>query len=54
VSLAVLDLNADAIAYAVLQYAMSTQAVNGQKGKGNFNTRAAAPSPERRGPLFVR
>lgn len=36
VSLAVLDLNADAIAYATLQYAMNTEAVNGLRGKGNF------------------
>ena len=28
--------NADAIAYATLQYAMSTSDVNGVKGKGNF------------------
>ena len=33
-----LDVNADAIAYAVLQYAMNTQEVNGQRGKGNFKT----------------
>lgn len=31
-----LDTNADAIAYAVLKYAMNTSDVNGQKGKGNF------------------
>jgi Zn-dependent M28 family amino/carboxypeptidase len=31
-----LDVNSDAIAYAVLQYAMNTSDVNGQKGKGNF------------------
>jgi Zn-dependent M28 family amino/carboxypeptidase len=54
VSLEVLDLNADAIAYSVLQYAMNTQAVNGQKGKGNFKPGAAAASPERRGPAFIR
>jgi hypothetical protein len=28
--------NADAVAYATLQYAMNTQAVNGVRGKGNF------------------
>jgi Zn-dependent M28 family amino/carboxypeptidase len=54
VSLEVLDLNADAIAYSVLQYAMNTQAVNGKKGKGNFKPGAAAASPERRGPAFIR
>jgi len=31
-----LDVNSDAIAYAVLQYAMNTSDVNGVKGKGNF------------------
>ncbi len=31
-----LDTNSDAIAYAVLQYAMNTGDVNGKKGKGNF------------------
>jgi len=31
-----LDVNSDAVAYAVLQYAMSTADVNGQRGKGNF------------------
>jgi aminopeptidase Y len=31
-----LDVNSDAIAYAVLKYAMNTEDVNGQKGKGNF------------------
>jgi Zn-dependent M28 family amino/carboxypeptidase len=36
VSLNALDINADAIAYAVLQFAMNTDAVNGKRGKGNF------------------
>jgi Zn-dependent M28 family amino/carboxypeptidase len=36
VSLQVLELNAKAVAYAVLQYAMNTEAVNGKEGKGNF------------------
>lgn len=31
-----LDVNSDAIAYSVLQFAMNTEAVNGQRGKGNF------------------
>ncbi len=31
-----LDVNADAIAFSVLQYAMSTYDVNGERGKGNF------------------
>ena len=36
VNLDALDVNADAVAYATLQYAMSTSDVNGAKGKGNF------------------
>jgi Zn-dependent M28 family amino/carboxypeptidase len=48
----VLDLNADAIAYATLQYAMSTESVNGVKGKGNFK-KPTAPV-DRVGPLFIR
>lgn len=31
-----LDVNSDAIAYSILQYAMNTADVNAQKGKGNF------------------
>jgi Zn-dependent M28 family amino/carboxypeptidase len=31
-----LDVNADAVAYATLQYAMNTQDVNAVRGKGNF------------------
>ena len=31
-----LDVNSDAIAYSILQFAMNTEAVNGQRGKGNF------------------
>ena len=30
-----LDINADAVAFSVLKYAMSTEDVNGRKGKGN-------------------
>jgi Zn-dependent M28 family amino/carboxypeptidase len=36
VSLEVLELNARAVAFAVLQYGMNTEAVNGVEGKGNF------------------
>jgi aminopeptidase Y len=36
VSLLALDVNADALAWATLQYAMSTEDVNRRKGKGNF------------------
>ena len=31
-----LDVNSDAVAYGVLQFAMNTKAVNGKRGKGNF------------------
>jgi Zn-dependent M28 family amino/carboxypeptidase len=31
-----LDVNSDAVAFSILQYAMSTQDINGGKGKGNF------------------
>ncbi len=31
-----LDVNSDAVAYTVLQFAMNTALVNGQRGKGNF------------------
>ena len=37
VNLFALDVNADAVAYATLQYAMNTSAVNGVSGKGNFS-----------------
>ena len=36
VNLAALDTNVDAIAYATLLFAMNTESVNGQRGKGNF------------------
>ncbi len=36
VNLFALDTNSDAIAYATLSYAMSTEEINGTKGKGNF------------------
>jgi Zn-dependent M28 family amino/carboxypeptidase len=36
VNLGALEVNADAVAYATLQYGMSTSDVNGAKGKGNF------------------
>jgi hypothetical protein len=42
---AALDTNSDAIAYAVLQYAMNTSDVNGVKGKGNFKVKPIAPLP---------
>ncbi len=39
-----LDVNADAIAFATLQYAMSTADINGARGKGNFPPRSGAVS----------
>lgn len=36
VNLTALDVNSDAIAYATLLFAMNTETVNGQRGKGNF------------------
>ena len=36
ISLKALDVNSDAVAYSVLQYAMNTQDINGERGKGNF------------------
>ena len=40
-----LDVNSDAIAYAVLQYAMNTSDVNGERGKGNFRLPPAEEEP---------
>ena len=37
INLDALAVNADAVAFAVLQYAMNTEDINGQRGKGNFN-----------------
>jgi Zn-dependent M28 family amino/carboxypeptidase len=36
VNLHALEVNADAVAYATLQYAMNTVTINGVRGKGNF------------------
>ena len=36
ISLEVLDVNSDAVAASTLQYAMNTEEVNGERGKGNF------------------
>jgi len=36
ISLEVLDQNSDAVAAATLQYAMNTEEINGERGKGNF------------------
>lgn len=39
-----LDINADAVAYATLYFAMNTEAVNGVRGKGNFPPLPSVPS----------
>jgi aminopeptidase Y len=36
INLQAFDINADAVAYAVLQYAMNTEDINGRRGQGNF------------------
>jgi Zn-dependent M28 family amino/carboxypeptidase len=36
INLEALDVNSDAVAFSTLQYAMSTEDLNGQRGKGNF------------------
>ena len=38
INLAAFDINSDAVAYAVLQYAMNTEDINGVRGQGNFKT----------------
>ncbi len=40
-----LDVNSDAIAFAVLQYGMNTSDVNGVSGKGNFPPAQPSTSP---------
>jgi Zn-dependent M28 family amino/carboxypeptidase len=40
-----LDINSDAVAYAVLQYAMNTSDINGERGKGNFKVPPIDPLP---------
>ncbi|HMQ35143.1 MAG TPA: M28 family metallopeptidase, partial [Chloroflexaceae bacterium] len=40
-----LDVNSDAIAFATLQYAMSTNDINGARGKGNFPTPGGSGGP---------
>jgi Zn-dependent M28 family amino/carboxypeptidase len=40
-----LDVNSDAVAYATLQFAMSTRVINGQRGKGNFKMPAGFDEP---------
>ena len=44
VNLDALDVNADAVAWATLQFAMNTSAVNGVSGKGNFKRQPSGAS----------
>ena len=53
VSPTLLEVNSDAVAYATLSLAMSTEAVNGKGGKGNFRGRPAAPTGSLDGALHV-
>jgi Zn-dependent M28 family amino/carboxypeptidase len=49
INLFALDVNADAVAYSTLQFAMTTEAVNGIKGKnlnGRIEKRSAMPVPK--------
>jgi Zn-dependent M28 family amino/carboxypeptidase len=45
ISLHALDVNSDAAAYAILQYAMNTEDVNDVKGKGNFKPKPNSNVP---------
>lgn len=44
ISLEALDVNSDAAAAAILQFGMSTEAINGIRGKGNFKPGARGPN----------
>ncbi len=41
-----LDVNSDAVAFATLQFAQDTSAINGAKGKGNFKGVVPPPAPD--------
>ena len=49
-----LDVNSDAVAASVLHYAMTTQAINGVQGKGNFNGENGVRQLERLGSHYQR
>jgi aminopeptidase Y len=51
VNLEALEVNSDALANAVLRYAMSTQDINGVRGKGNFTP--PPPAPEENAPATM-
>jgi Zn-dependent M28 family amino/carboxypeptidase len=38
VNVSALDVNSDAVAASVLQYAMNTETINGERGKGNYQS----------------
>jgi hypothetical protein len=42
-SLTALDQMSDAAAHATISLAQSTEAINGQRGKGNFNVKQTGP-----------
>jgi Zn-dependent M28 family amino/carboxypeptidase len=44
ISLEALDVNSDAAAAAILQFGMSTEVVNGIRGKGNFKSESRGPN----------
>lgn len=44
VNLFALDVNADAVAYSVLQFAMSTKGIDGKRGMRNFNPNYWGPN----------
>ena len=46
ISLEALDQMSDATAFAILQYAMNTESINGVKGKGNFKLDTGMPVPD--------
>lgn len=43
VSLQALDINSDAVAFSILHYSMSTEKINGVRGKGNYTVQ---PMPQ--------
>jgi Zn-dependent M28 family amino/carboxypeptidase len=45
-SLEALDQMSDAAAHVTISLAQSTQIINGQRGKGNFNPKSTAPSEQ--------
>lgn len=51
INLEAYDVNVDAVAYSILQYAMNTRSINGKKGKGNFKLPA---DTENLGPLKLK